>query len=70
MSNHNCLPFLAKIDLSYVTINSFQVAFLLWECDNLIQNCKNVINHMFQHIYMEATISGEVPEMAHHIKKG
>ena len=73
MSNHTRLPFLAKIDLSHTTINSFQVVFLLRKCDNLIQislqNCKNVTDHVFQCIHMEATISGEVPELAHSIKK-
>ena len=73
VSNHPRLPFLAKIDLSHTTINSFQVAFLLRKCGNLIeislQNCKNVTDHVFQHIHMEATISGEVPELAHTIEK-
>ena len=73
MSNHTRLPFLAKIDLSHTTINSFQVAFLLRKCGNLIeislQNCENVTDHVFQHIHMEATISGEVPELAHSIEK-
>ena len=56
--NHTHLPFLAKIDLSDMMINSFQVAFLLWKCDNLIeissQNCRDVTDHVFQHIHMEA----------------
>ena len=73
MSNHTRLPFLAQIDLSHTTINLFQVAFLLRKCGNLIeislQNCKNVTDHVFQHIHMEATISGEVPELAHFIEK-
>ena len=73
VSNHTRLPFLAKIDPSHTMINSFQVAFLLRKCDNVIeislQNCKNVTDHVFKHIYMEATISGEVPELAHSIEK-
>ena len=73
VSNHTRLPFLIEIDLSHTMINSFQVMLLLWKSDNLmeisLQNCKNVTDHVFQHIYMEATISGGVPELAHSIEK-